>query len=77
MVQDFPINRISLPRGINIKYIYISPRSGGKYMKKSAAYPVGFGKALLRKHQTFLEAWGYGKGVGRVVKKSLLHAGFE
>ena len=51
------------PQGYKYKiYIYISPRSGGKYMKKSAAYPVGFGKALLRKHQTFLEAWGYVKG---------------
>ena len=39
-------------------FLPIKPRSGGAYMKRSSAYPKGFGMALLREHQQFLEAYG-------------------
>ena len=48
------------PQPATPKYVFlpIKPRCGGAYMKKSAAYPKGFGRAVLREHQKFLEAYG-------------------
>ena len=45
-------------KGQNYIYIVASLelRSGGSYMKRSAAYPRQFGEALCKHHQRFIDA---------------------
>ena len=33
------------------------PRSGSTYLKRSAAYPKQFGKAVLKHHTKYLDSW--------------------
>ena len=53
--ESFELLSIFLTQCRNVTSICILPRSGGPFLKKSAAYPKRFGQSVCRNHRRFLD----------------------